>query len=103
MQPDPSPLLFPLGLGIHEDTGLPWSRKEIITPALLASGLTIQACKRDLRDSVPTAHCTGVETEAQRRAQGPGCTSPWAWISSLQTPAVSQESLLATGRVAGAA
>ena len=40
------------------------------------------------RESVPTAHCTGVETEAQRRAQGPGGTSPWACNSGLQTPGI---------------
>lgn len=47
-RPQPSP--HPPGLGKYEETGLPGSIKEI-TPALLASGLTVQACKRDLWES----------------------------------------------------
>lgn len=79
------------------ETGLPWSRKEII-PTVLASGLTIQACNGDLRESVPPGHCTGTETEAQGRGRG-GCT---VLGPGTQASKRLPESLLGKGGEAGA-
>lgn len=45
------PFPYSPGLGKYEETGLPGGGIKEITPALLASGLTLQACKRGMRES----------------------------------------------------